>query len=133
MNGKGELDPEKRDSFRRGKGELEKWRRDCDSWASALRQAEDALADDVVLNLVAAGGNGAAARRQHPERPLAAVDRMIRLVLHLAVGPEQLHRVELDAQVQLGAAQLHHRALRSGRQALEPARELAIAGVAQRD
>jgi hypothetical protein len=39
----------------------------------ALRQAEDALADDVVLDFARAAGDGIGARRQHLVQPLAAL------------------------------------------------------------
>src|SRR5258708_8552786 len=52
---------------------------------SALGQAEHTLTDDVVLNLVSAGRDGAAPRRQHPMRPLAMIDCPGGLVLELAM------------------------------------------------
>src|ERR1700691_3952648 len=84
-----------------------------------------------MLYLIAARRNRAAARRQHPERPTAFVDRERRLVLDLAVGSEQFHREQLDLHVQLGAAEFHHRALRPRRHPLESPGKLTVTGVAE--
>ena len=54
------------------------------------------------------------------------------MILELAIRPEQLHRELLDAQVQVGGAELHHRALGTGLQTLELTRQLPIAGVLER-
>jgi hypothetical protein len=80
---------------------------------SPLGQAEDALADDVVLNLVGARRDGAAARAQQPVRPAALVDRLRRPMFELALGPERLHSEQLDPQVQLGSAEFDDRTLGS--------------------
>ena len=53
--------------------------------ALAFGQAEDALADDVVLDLVGSGVNRWAARCERPERPPAVIDREWSTVRDLAV------------------------------------------------
>src|SRR6202022_3815141 len=82
--------------------------------SSALGQAEHTLPDDVVLNLVRAGRDGAAPGREHPMRPLAMIDRARGLVLELAMRAQQLHRERLDSQVQIRGTQFHDRAFGAG-------------------
>src|SRR5271169_3006010 len=93
---------------------------------SAFGQSEHPLADDIVLNLVGPGRDRAAPRREHPIGPFAAIHRAEGIVLELAVGPEQLHRKLLDAQVEVAGAKLHYRALGTRLQTLELTCELPI-------
>jgi len=58
-----------------------------------LGQAEHAFSNNIVLNLVGASRDSAAARCKHPERPPAAVDFAKRLVLWSEV---EIHRPSPD-------------------------------------
>src|SRR5271156_3052251 len=65
-----------------------------------LRQSQHALADYVVLDLIRPGVDCRPARREHPERPLAFVERERRVEFELTEGPQQLHRVERNLEAE---------------------------------
>src|SRR5579862_7837179 len=105
---------------------------DLSTYRSSLGQTHHAFADDVVLNLAGAAGDGKRARCEHPVRPLALVERERRLEIHLAVRPQQLHREFVHPQIQLAYRKLEDGTLRPRRQTLEASRDLAEAGVLDR-
>src|SRR5215204_5752594 len=75
----------------------------------ALRQAEDALGDDVALDFAGARLDGVAARAEVGVLPGAFIE-----ILELAVGAEYLLRGLLRALVHLAPVELLDRALGAG-------------------
>ena len=63
-------------------------RADASRRALALRQTEDAFADDVVLDLAGAARDGEGAGGQHAIVPATAVEGERRAVFELAIGAE---------------------------------------------
>src|SRR5579872_5868 len=102
---------------------------DLSNYQSPLWQPHHAFADDVVLNLAGAARDSERARCEHPVRPLALVERVRSLEVHLAVRSEQLHREFVHAQIELAHREFQHRALGARRQTLEAPRDLTKAGI----
>src|SRR5688572_30949258 len=69
--------------------------------ASILRQPEDALADDVLLDLRRAALDRVRARAEERVLPRAALDRPVRAGAELSVRPFDLHRQFLEPLVRV--------------------------------
>src|SRR6478735_8076257 len=87
--------------------------------ADLLRQAEDALADDVLLDLARPGGDGAGARTSEGEGPgrivqvVGGIGQVVRLPAEeLPIRAEDLLDEFLRALVLLGVGELRDRGLR---------------------
>src|SRR5437763_1542174 len=87
---------------------------------SALREAEDALADDAALDLARAAGNRVLPRAQDAVRPARRIGHCLRRGLQGRVGAEQGRRKIGNARRQFGPEQFEDRAFRPGRLAAQP-------------
>src|SRR5262245_65944912 len=78
-----------------------------------LREAEDALGDDVALDLTGAGGDRVLARGQDPIEPARRVRYRRRRLVREGVHAQQLTGGLRDPQAELRAPQLEARAPRA--------------------
>src|SRR5947207_11862833 len=88
---------------------------------SALRETEDALADDVALDLARAAGNRVLPRAQDAVRPARRIGHRLGRGLQGRVRAEQGRREIGDARRQFRAKQFEDRALGPRRLAAQPA------------
>src|SRR5688572_19305466 len=94
---------------------------------SVLRQAQDALAQDVAEDLGGAGADTAAAREQLVELPLPVVGRPLRAVRDLRIRPDHLGGGERQLLVELAPEELGGRAFGARLPAAQDLRQAAIA------
>src|SRR5439155_21694605 len=99
--------------------------------SSVFRQAEHALAEDVLENLRRAGTDAARAREQLVELPLALVGRP-RPARDLRVRPDHLRGRQRQLLVEMAPEEFGRRALRSRRAAFQDLGEAAVAVELQR-
>src|SRR5919204_5088217 len=99
---------------------------------SILRQAEHALAEDVLEDLGGARADAARAREQLVEFPLPVVGRPRRALGDLRVGADDLGGRERELLVELAPEELGRRALGPGLTAAQDFGEAAIGAHLQR-
>src|SRR6266571_4498161 len=99
--------------------------------ALPFREAEHALADDVLLDLRRAALDRVRARAEERVVPEPAVHRAVRALRELRVGPLDLHRELLELLMRLHPAHLARGRLRTGQLPAQEARDRARAGEPQ--
>src|SRR5438309_9730155 len=99
--------------------------------ALSLRQAEHALADDVLLDLRGPALDRVGARAQERVLPEPVLDRPVAALHELRVGALDLHRELLESLVGLHPAHLPGRRLRTGHLTLEEPRDRPGARILQ--